>query len=147
MGLAAISGDASVSVDQASETRTVGTSILSTTSGHELLLAFISTDWRSGPNTTVTGVTGGGLTWTLVVRANGQSGTSEVWRAFASGALSGVSVAATLSQAVVSSMTVISFAGVDPSGANGSGAIGATASKGASSGAPAATLVTPINNS
>jgi hypothetical protein len=147
LGLAGISVDANVSVDQASANTKVVTPTFSTTSGNELLLAFISTDWLSGPNTTVTGITGGGLTWTLVVRANGQSGTSEVWRAFASGTLSSVSVTATLSQAVVCSMTVISFAGVDPSGTNGSGAVGATASKSASSGAPTATLVTTQSNS
>jgi hypothetical protein len=147
MGLAAISVDANVSVDQASAKTRVVTSAFSTSSGNELLLAFISTDWLSDPNTIVTGITGEGLTWTLVARANGQSGTSEVWRAFASGTLSSVSVTATLSQAVACSMTVMSFAGVDSSGINGSGAIGAVASKGASSGAPMASLVTTRNNS
>jgi hypothetical protein len=147
IGLAAISVDANVSVDQATANTNVVTSTFSTTSGNELLLAFISTDWLSGPNTTVTGITGGGLTWTLVVRANGQSGTSEVWRAFASGPLSGISVTATFSQAIVSSMTVISFTGVDSSGTNGSAAIGATASTGASFGAPTATVVTTRSNS
>src|SRR5215831_12829250 len=146
-GLAAISVDASVSVDQASANAKIVSPAFSTTAGNELLLAFISADWLSGPNTTVTGITGGGLTWTLVVRANGQSGTSEIWRAFASATLSSVSVIATFSQAVVCSMTVMSFAGVDPSGINGTGAIGATASTGASPVAPTATLVTTRNNS
>ena len=140
-GLAGISVDANVSVDQASATAKIVSPAFSTTAGNELLLAFISADWLSGPNTTVTGITGGGLTWTLVVRANGQSGTSEIWRAFASATLSSVSVIATFSQAVVCSMTVMSFAGVDPSGINGTGAIGATASTGASPVAPTATLV------
>src|SRR5262249_45494029 len=58
-----------------------------------------------------------------------------------------VTVTATLSQSVSSSMTVMSFAGVDPSGTNGSGAIGATATGSASSGAPTASLVTTRNNS
>src|SRR5258707_15607014 len=60
MGLAAISVDANVSVDQASANAKVVTPTFSTTAGNELLLAFISTDWLSGPNTTVTGMTGGG---------------------------------------------------------------------------------------
>src|SRR5689334_185007 len=113
LGLAAISVDANVSIDQGRPKTTVATSTFSTNSGNELLLAFISTDWSSGPNTTVTGITGGGMTWTLVTRANGQSGTSEIWRAFAPGALSKMTVTATLSQAVASSMTVMTFAGVD----------------------------------
>ncbi len=147
LGFAAISVDANASVDQAIANTKVVAPTFSTTSANELLLAFISTDWLSGTNTTVLGVTGGGATWTLAVRANGQSGTSEVWRAFASGPLNSVSVTATLSQAVVSSMTIMSFAGVDPSGSGGSGAIGSTASNSASSGARTATLVTTRNNS
>src|SRR5439155_882443 len=51
------------------------------------------------------------------------------------------------SQSVVSSLTVISFTGVDASGTNGSGAIGAIGSGNGSSGAPAATLVTTRANS
>src|SRR4051794_34952664 len=81
VGSAGISVDANVSIDNARANTKLVTSTFSITSGNELLLAFISTDRLSGPNTTVTGVAGGGLTWTLVVRANGQSGTSEVWRA------------------------------------------------------------------
>jgi Bacterial Ig domain/Lysyl oxidase len=147
MGLAAIAVDATVSVDQAGPNTNVAAPAFSTTAGNELLLAFISTDWLSGPNTTVTSIAGGGLTWTLVVRANGQTGTSEVWRAFSPGTLSNISVTATLSQAVVSSMTIMSFEGVDPSGTNGSGAIGATTSNSSSSGPPTATLVTTRDNS
>ena len=48
-----------------------------------LLLAFVSTDFLGGTNTTVTGVSGGGVPWVLVGRTNVQSGTAEVWRAFA----------------------------------------------------------------
>jgi hypothetical protein len=112
-----------------------------------LLLAFISTDYLSGNNTTVQSVSGAGLTWALVVRTNTQSGSSEIWRAFAPSILTAVSVTATLSQKVVSSLTVVSFTGTDPSGTNGSGAIGAIASASASTGAPAATLRTTRNNS
>src|SRR5205823_3186784 len=101
----------------------------------------------SGANTTVTGVSGAALTWTLVVRANGQSGTSEIWRAFAPSPLTNVTITATLSQSVVSSITVLSFSGVDATGTNGSGAIGATKSASATSGAPTATLTTTRNSS
>ena len=139
--------DANTSVDRSTASATVASSAFSTTQGNELLLAFISADHLSGANTTVKSISGAGLTWVLVVRANGQSGTSEIWRAFATAPLSNVTVTATLSQSVISSMTIISYAGVDPSGTNGSGAIGATASKSAASGAPTATLVTTRNNS
>ena len=72
---------------------------------------------------------------------------AELWRAFAPTSLSGVTVTATLSQSVVSSITVMSFIGVDGTGSNGSGAIGATATANAKTGAPSASLVTTRNNS
>src|SRR5260370_17068816 len=53
MGLAAISVDASVSVDQARANTTVVTSTFSTTSRNELLLAFISPNSLSTPTPTV----------------------------------------------------------------------------------------------
>ncbi len=139
--------DAKVSIDQAATAETVTSPPFTTMSGAELLLAFISTDYLTGANTTVTGVTGGGLTWVLVGRANLQSGDSEIWRAFAPNSLSRASITAALSQPVVSSMTVVSFGGVDPSGSNGSGAIGAVSRASAASGAPVASLTTTRNNS
>ena len=138
---AVVTLDAAVSKDQ-TPSATISSAPFSTTSANELILAFISTDYLSGTNTTVTGVSGGGLNWVLVRRTNVQSGTSEIWRAFATQALSNVTVTATLSQSVGSSTTVLSFAGVDTTGTNGSGAIGATASANAKSGAPTASLTT-----
>src|SRR5206468_6910429 len=139
---AAIAIDANVSVNQATAKTTVASTAFSTNSGNELLLAFVSTDYLSGANTLVSSVNGGGLTWAPVVRANGQSGTSEVWRAFASLPLSAATVTATFSQSVASSLTVLSFSGVNTSGTNGSGAVGAISSASRASGAPIATLVT-----
>jgi hypothetical protein len=139
---AAVAIDSNVSVNQATAKITVASPAFSTTAGNELLLAFVSTDYLSGANTQVSGVAGAGLTWALVVRANGQSGTSEVWRAFSSTPLSAATVTATLSQSVASSLTVLTFSGVDTSGINGSGAIGAIASASKASGAPTATVVT-----
>jgi hypothetical protein len=139
--------DAQASADAASASSTVKTPSFSTTAGNELLLAFVATDYLGGANTMVTGVTGGGLTWVLAVRTNVQSGSSEIWRAFAPVALSNFAVTATLSQSAVASITVISFKGVDPTGTDGSGAIGATRSANANSGAPTAILVTTRNNS
>jgi len=139
--------DAKVFKDNNSASTSIATAAFSTTAANELLLAFVSSDFLSGTNTSVTAVSGGGLTWALVVRTNTQKGTSEIWRAFAPTALTNVTVTATLSQSVASSMTVLSFSGVDSSGTNGSGAIGATKSANAATGAPTATLVTTRNNS
>jgi len=139
--------DATVSKDITTASTTAASPAFSTTSGSELLLAFIATDYLSGANTTVTGVTGGGLTWVLVQRTNVQSGASEIWRAFAPNPLSNVVVTASLSQKVQSSITVMSFTGVDATGSNGSGAIGATASGNSAKGAPTASLLTTRSNS
>jgi hypothetical protein len=143
----AIATDVAVLKDNSAASETITSPTFSTSQATELLLAFVATDYLSGTNTTVKSVSGGGLTWVLVQRTNGQSGSSEIWRAFAGASLSGVTVAATLSQSVISSMTVMSFAGVNTSGTNGSGAIGAVGSNSATSGAPAASLVSTVNNS
>ena len=143
----AIGIDTTISKDQGTASTTVSTPAFSTTSGNELLLAFISADGVSSPNTTVTQVAGGSLTWVLVERTNVQKGTAEIWRAFAPSALSGVTVTATLSQKVDSSITVMTFSGVNTSGTNGSGAIGVVGSGNNNPGAPTATLVTKGNGS
>jgi hypothetical protein len=147
LGSSGLVMDAQASGDQSTAKSTVATSALSTIAGNELLLAFVATDYHSGGNTVVKSVSGGGLTWVLVLRTNKQSGTSEIWRAFASSPVSNATVTASLSQSVAASITVVSFAGVDITGTNGSGAIGATKSASASSGGPTATLVTTHNNS
>ncbi len=139
--------DASAFGDQSQPSAAVTSSQFSTSENNELFLALVATDYLSGPNTMVTGVTGAGLKWELVQRTNTQSGTAEIWRAFAVQPMSQVNVTATLSQSVVASITVMSFGGVDTSGANGSGAIGATASGNASGGAPTASLTTTQNGS
>ena len=109
----AIATDAAVSKDNSTASATITSPAFSTATPNELLLAFIATDYVSGTNTTVKSISGGGLTWTLVQRANAQSGSAEIWRAFAASTLSNATVAATLSQSVVASMTVMSFAGVN----------------------------------
>jgi hypothetical protein len=138
--------DALIAKDQAVSANSVTSETLSTSIGNELILAFVATDALSS-NTTVTSITGAGLTWSLVQRTNIQFGTSEIWRAFAPNPLTNTSVTANLSQSVNSSMLVMSFAGVDPTGTNGSGAIGATGSGSAGSGAPTTLLTTTRNNS
>jgi len=144
---AAVAVDVTTSADRTTAATTVTSPAFSTTSPNELLLAFISADYRTGANTTVTGVTGGGLTWVLVRRTNTQSGSSEIWRAFAPTTLASQSVTATLSQSVAGSMTVVSFSNVDTSGTSGSGAIGAIGGATSPGGPPSATIVTTRNNS
>ncbi len=121
---ASIAIDVVTSKDLSTNATTLTTPTFSTIATNELLLAFISTDSSSVANTTVRSIAGAGLTWVLVVRTNAQSGTAEIWRAFAPSILTGVSVTATLSQAAASSLTVMSFTGTDIGGTNGSGAIG-----------------------
>jgi hypothetical protein len=143
-----ISIDATTWVDRGTNSTTITSPSFSTTSGNELLLAFVATDWISGTNTVVSSVTGAGLTWALVVRTNTQSGTSEIWRTFAPSSLTNVTVRATLSRSVAASMTVMSFKGVPTTGGtNGSQAIGAIGRGNARPGAPTASLVTTRNNS
>ena len=141
--LGPITVDASLSKDQSTYNTSVSVPALSTVTGNELLLAFIATGDRTRKlsSPTVTGISGGGLTWVLVSRTNAQKGDAEIWRAFAATPLTGVSIKATLSQSVPASMTVMSFKGVNTTGTSGSGAIGATGSGNATSGAPSATLV------
>ena len=97
---AAIAVDVNVFKDQSNAATTVPSPALSTTAANELLLAFISADYSTGTNTIVSSVSGGGLTWVLVKRTNVQSGTAEIWRAFATSTLSNVTITATLSKSV-----------------------------------------------
>jgi hypothetical protein len=138
---AALAIDVNVSKDNGSAASSITCPAFSTTSSNELLLALVATDSTSS-NMTATGVTGGGLTWSLVRRTNVQGGTSEIWRAYAASTLTNVSVTANLSQSVVGSMTVLSFSGADPAGP-----VGATGTGSAASGAPTASLITTRNSS
>jgi hypothetical protein len=141
-----IAVDVTTSKDRSTDATTIATSAFTTASPYELLLAFISTDEHASPNTTVTGISGAGLTWTLVNRANAQSGDAEIWRAYAPGILNNVTVTATLSQSVGASMTVMSFTGVDTTGTNGSGAIGAIAQTSLVGGPTASLTTTRVNS-
>jgi hypothetical protein len=149
-GTSTLSIDTTIFKDNGTASTTIVSPALSTASANELLLAFIASDYQpsqSSTNVSVTGIAGGGLTWVLVQRANAQSGTAEIWRAFAPSKLTSVTVTATLSQSVQSSMTIVAFAGVDTTGTNGSGAIGAVIATNSSKGAPTGTVTTTRNNS
>ncbi|MFZ3211357.1 MAG: carboxypeptidase regulatory-like domain-containing protein [Terriglobales bacterium] len=146
-GVVGLALDKSVSTDRSTSSSTIVSPAFTTTAGNELLLAFIATDGKTGAAMTVTSVTGAGLTWSLVKRANAQAGTAEIWRAFAAAPLGNVTITANLAQSVAASITVVTFTGVDTSGTNGSGAIGSTAAASAGSGAPSASLTTTRNDS
>src|SRR5262249_42689307 len=126
-----------VSVDQmisSDGTGTRTTPAFSTTTSGEILLAFAASDGPASGSQTLT-VSGAGLAWTLVRRANTQAGTAEIWAATAAAPLSGVTVTCTQSQpGYDQSLTVIAF-----KGATG---VGASLSGGAASGAAALTLTT-----
>ena len=99
-----------------SGTRTSPT--ISTSKAGELLLAFVASDGpQSGGQTAA--VTGGGLTWTLVRRVNSQPGSSEIWKAVASGLLTNATVTSTPGIAGFNqSLTVVSFSGTGGTGAS-----------------------------
>jgi hypothetical protein len=117
---------------------------LSTTSGNELLLAFVASGTGS---TSVNTFTVSGLTWTLLKRTNTQKGTAEIWRAFAPFILNNFAAPAGTPFPAHASVTLISYLGVDRSGTNGLGAVGVTGINNASSGAPSVTLTSTRANS
>ncbi len=133
--------DATVSNARSTNATTIAAAVID--DGRQRIAAGTDRDGpRFGNTTTITNVAATGLTWQLVRRTNGQKGTAEIWRAFATTTLNNVTVTATISQSVAASITVMSFKGVDTSGTNGSGAIGNTGSGSAVNGAPSATLTT-----
>jgi hypothetical protein len=104
-----------------------------------LLVAFASSEGSNSSSQRVT-ISGGGLQWTLVRRANAQRGTAEIWTARAASALADVRVRS--QQAYTSyrqSLTVVVFTGA-------SGAAASAIASGAS-GAPRVTLVTTRSSS
>src|SRR5450755_3469877 len=125
-GLSSIGKDVTVLVDG---TGSMTTPPFTTSSNGEPLLAFVSYDGPSGsPQTAI--VSGGGLTWKLVQRSNGQSGTAEIWAATAPNAPFTATVASQPGSAGLwhGSLTVVGF-----TNASGTGIVGKA---GASTGAP-----------
>jgi Bacterial Ig domain/Lysyl oxidase len=130
--------DAHVSVHG---TGTVTTPAFHTAIAGETLLAFVSSDGPSGTTTkqSVT-VSGAGLTWTLVKRANARSGDSEVWTATAPAILTSATVRSAPARAGYSQdLTVIAM--------QGTGGVGASVTASGASGAPAASLTTTGDDS
>jgi outer membrane protein assembly factor BamB len=129
--------DAEVSVNA---TRTTATTSPFSAHAGDTLVAFVASDGPQSASSQTSKVSGAGLTWTLVTRANGQYGTAEVWTASAAQALSGVTVSARSAKTgYAQQLTVIAF--------QGSGGIGASRAASALSGPPTVTLTTTHSGS
>lgn len=97
-----------------------------------LLLAAVT--WDSSVSTTLTAaVAGGSLAWTVNVQANTTSGTvgggAAILTAYAAGALSAQTITATVTSALATSLTIVTFTGADPV-QNGGTAVTDTSSAG-----------------
>src|SRR5262249_55861204 len=80
-------------------------------------------------------ITGGGLAWTLVKRANTRLGTSEVWKALTGSRVTSLQITSTPSKdGYDQSLHVMAFAGA--------GGVGASSTANGASGAPRTTVTT-----
>lgn len=114
---------------------TVTTPSFDTVAPGEVLLAFVGSDGPYGAGRQSVTVSGGGLTWKLLKRANGQPGDAEVWTATAAGQLSGVTVtSAPLVSGYDQDLAVVAYEGVD--------GVGAAAASSAAGGSPSVSLTT-----
>jgi hypothetical protein len=133
--------DVTVAADQRTPAAKLKSPQITTTGPGELLLAFIESDGPAAPSQRVTGVTGGGLTWTLAARANATWGTTEVWQASAATTVSNAVVVATLAKSPWDgSITVTAFKGA-------ASHVGATAIGAGTNGSPSATITPASCNS
>ena len=132
---ATLAVDKTVSTHQSPATSSISSPALTTSQPGELLLALVASDGPKAGGQTISKVSGGGLTWRLLRRANAQAGTAEIWAANASSTLSNAIVTATLgSGSYQSAITVATFTGADQV------ADGPTAAASAASGAPSVAL-------
>jgi hypothetical protein len=119
-------------VVQQSGESTVTTPAFSTSQPGDVLLAFGDADGPSTGGQTIS-VSGAGLTWSLVRRANAQAGDAEIWTATAPEALSGATVTATAGDAGYhESLTILAL--------SGAAEVGASAQASAANGAPSVSL-------
>jgi Bacterial Ig domain/Lysyl oxidase len=130
-----LSVDATKSIDGHGN---VTTAALGASENGDVLVAFVSSDGPSSGQTVT--VSGGGLSWSLVRRANTRLGTSEIWKATAPASAAGTTVTSTQAKtAFDQSLTVIAF--------SGAGGVGASSGAGAATGAPRTTLTTTVAGS
>jgi beta-lactam-binding protein with PASTA domain len=117
------------------------TNPFSTATAGELLVAFVASDGPGviDPRQTAT-VSGAGLAWSLVTRANTQYGTAEIWTATAPTQLFNVTVTATQSlNGFSQSLTVMAL--------TGAGGIGASAAGGGNRTAPSVSFAATASGS
>ncbi len=115
--------------------RTVTTPAFTTAEPNEQLFAFVSADGPAGAGMQSTAVSGAGLEWKLVRRANSQSGDAEIWTATATKRLSARKVKSTLAtKGYDQALTLISMEMSD--------GVGASVAGGAASGEPSVSLIT-----
>jgi hypothetical protein len=114
---------------------TTTTGPFTTAEGSEQLLAFVSSDGPAGAGHQSATVSGAGLEWKLVARANSQSGDAEIWAATAPTALSEATVTST--PAVSGYDQTLTVTAIQMSYG-----IGASVTAGAASGAPSVSLTT-----
>jgi hypothetical protein len=114
---------------------TITTPAFHTAAAGETLLAFVGSDGPARSAGQTVTVSGAGLRWTLIKRANGQFGDAEAWQATATSVLSGATVTSTPARSGYDqSLTVIAM--------EGTAGVGASASASAASGAPTLRLTT-----
>lgn len=113
---------------------TAVTANLTTATSGDLIVAFVAGDGPSGSSQKAK-LTGGGLTWTLAKRTNGQNGTAEIWTARASGTLTNAAITSTLTTTGYGeALTVVAFTNAPGTGQ--------TAGASKAKGAPTASLTT-----
>ncbi|HEY5155088.1 MAG TPA: Ig-like domain-containing protein, partial [Acidimicrobiales bacterium] len=113
----------------------VTTTAFTTAAPGELLLAFVAADGPRAAGAQTATVSGGGLTWTLVKRANGQPGDAEVWQAVAPSVLTNAQITATPARLGYDTfLNVLAM--------QGTSGVGASAAGGASTGPPSVGLTT-----
>jgi Domain of unknown function (DUF4082)/Bacterial Ig domain/Fibronectin type III domain/Lysyl oxidase len=111
---------------------TTATPAFSTAEPGEVLVAFAGSDGPSSGGQTLE-VSGAGLQWSLVKRANSQAGDAEIWTATALSSLLNASVTATAADGgYTQTLTVVAF--------SRAAGVGASSAAGAAEGAPAVSL-------
>ncbi len=106
-----------------------------TASSSELLLALVGSDGPDVAGKQTVTVSGAGLTWKLVTRADKSGGDAEIWEAVATAKLTNAQVTATQSSKGYDEyLDVVSI--------QGTSGVGASAQASANSGAPTVTLTT-----
>jgi flagellar hook assembly protein FlgD/PKD repeat protein len=103
--------DVTVSADQGTGSTSLTSPPLSTSSNGELLVAYVSAGGPKSGTQLVTSISGAGLHWTRVARANLGGGTAEVWKAWAVRPVVHSAVTAKLKNDADGSITVAAYVG------------------------------------